>query len=111
MRLAIPSMSRAPRYLRHIHQTDTATQRTNETSSVTFAIQSFQGTVTTSIVGNMGVPLRTGEARDSGEDAEEVHFSDDPFDFGLELADGSAEMGNIDVETHSTCPEGQIQPH
>ena len=52
-------------------------------SSINFAIQSVQGAVTSSVVGNTGAPLRTGEFDEPGADPEEVKFSKDPFNFDL----------------------------
>ena len=49
--------------------------------------------MTASIVGNMGAPLRTGALRELGEDAEGIELSEDPFNFGLNFEDCSAEYG------------------
>ena len=65
-------------------------------SSIHFAIQSVLGTVTTSVVGNMGAPLRTGEFDEPDADPEEIRFSKDPFNFGL-VPEADAE-GQDDME-------------
>ena len=63
-------------------------------SGVVFAIQSVQGAVTASVVGNLGAPLRTGEFSEPNDDSEEIHLSNDPFNFGLALEDEGGQRNN-----------------
>ena len=67
-----------------MYQQSTSVPRANAISSIDFAIQSVQEVITTSIVGNMGAPLRTGEFAEPGECAlEKLRFSKDPFSVDL----------------------------
>ena len=47
-------------------------------SSIRFTIKSAP-----QFLGNLGAPLHTGDADDAMDLPEEIHFSDDPFRFGL----------------------------
>lgn len=61
-------------------------------SSINFAIQTVQEAVTASVVSNMGAPLKTGNAEDAESgDQDDIHFSSDPFSFGLDSEAASGE--------------------
>ena len=71
-------------------------------STIDFAVQSVQAGIAASVVGNLGAPLRT----DDGEDEEELHFSSDPFSFGLEPNSEACDGGElIDEPQASSCHE------
>lgn len=75
-------------------------------SSIGFAVRSAQAAVTVSIVGNMGAPLRTGEFDDPGEDPEEIQFSRDPFNFGLEEGECRNDVELLSMENDVAGPPG-----
>ena len=93
-----------------MYQQNTTSQRTSHdtVSSIGFAIETVQGAVTTSVVGNMGAPLRTDEFPETGEDEEGVHFSKDPYNFGLIPESGMEEQN--DVELLATEDDSTGQP-
>ena len=81
-------------------------------SSINFNIQSMQGAVTASIVGNMGAPLRTGEFDERGADPDEIQFSRDPFNFGLVPEDkdeGMSDAQLLEVEGGLAGPSGSVR--
>lgn len=77
-------------------------------SNINFAIQSVQGAVTASVVGNMGASLRTGEFREADDDKEDIQFSRDPFNFGLipEVDENEDDPEVLASETGMPGPSG-----
>ena len=97
--------------LRSVYQQNTSNQRTDAISSINFAVQTAQGAVTASVVGNMGASLRTGEFDKPGADPEETRFSKDPFNFGLfpEVERGRQNDVQLwDIEIGAVRPSGNL---
>lgn len=68
--------------LRGIYFTNDTSRTTDLVSTIAFVNPGpVLGTVGTSLVGNMGAPLRTDDEEGLSEDG--IHVSNDPFSFGL----------------------------
>ena len=66
-------------------------------STIRFTIKSAP-----QFLGNLGAPLEvqvhTGDADDARDSPEEIHFSDDPFSFGLSPEDVELESRDQEIE-------------